>query len=39
MLPLLFFEDIDAIPLVAYLFFFSLAIMERPGLPRDDRVE
>lgn len=39
MLPLLFFEDIDAIPLVAYLFFCSLAIMERPGLPMDDRAE
>lgn len=29
MLPLLIFEDIDAIPLVAYLFFVSLALMER----------
>lgn len=30
MLPLLIFEDIDSIPLVAYLFFVSLALMERP---------
>ncbi|WP_443096817.1 O-antigen ligase family protein [Stenotrophomonas sp. PUT21] len=29
MIPLLVFEDIDAIPLVAYLFFLSIAMMER----------
>lgn len=29
MIPLLFFEDIDAIPLVAYLFFLCIALMER----------
>lgn len=36
MLPLLLFEDIDSIPLVAYLFFVSLAILERSTQSLDE---
>lgn len=39
MLPLLVFEDIDAIPLVAFLFFISLGIVEHPYSEDADTAE